>query len=328
MKKTLFYLAMVSLSFLACTKNEDTTLNNGANGASGISTTVFYLDTFRIYSTDLKGGNRKLVVDEDLKSQNNYIGDISVLPTNQQIVYTYSQVFTQPQQIKICKFDGSGKKVLKTLASNQSSVGFVKGTADGYIIYQINTNQGPTISSKTYSIKADGTEEKELQGFLYAPYINEAQISNLGKGVLGNDGYFFKINNGLFIEAESFNIFLNEDKPKISNPIISADATKAAFIQTTGTIGKYDIRIKDILKTSPTSTVLYTITIPADANQSGLSIYFVNGAKNIMVSYGKFTSPRGSPNDYTNCDLIDVATGKISQTWKFTGDEVTSPVTD
>lgn len=85
---------MASISFLACSKKDDTTLNNGANGASGISTTVFYADTFRIYSTDLKGGNRKLIVDEDLKSQNNYIGQISVLPINQQIVYTYSQVYT------------------------------------------------------------------------------------------------------------------------------------------------------------------------------------------------------------------------------------------
>jgi len=328
MKKTLFYLVMASIFFLACSKKDDTTLNNGSNGASGISTTVFYLDTFRIYSTDLKGGNRKLVVDEDLKSQNNYIGQISVLPTSQQVVYTYSQVYTQPQQIKICKFDGSEKKVIKTLASNQSSIGFVKGTADGYIIYQLNTYQGPTISSRTYSIKADGTGETELQAFLYAPNINEAQVSNLGKGVLSNEGYFFKFNNGVFVEAESFNIFLNENITKINNPIISADATKAAFIQTTGTIGKYDIRIKDNLKSAPTSTVLYTLTIPADADQYSSSIYFVNGTKNIMISYGKFTSPKGSPNDYTNCDLVDVATGKISQTWKFTGDNVSRPVTD
>ncbi len=318
---------MASLSFFACTKNEDTTLNNG-NGISGVSTTAFYVDTFRIYSTDLKGANRKLVVDEDLKSQNNYISQISVLPATQQVVYSYRTSLLLPQQIKICKFDGSDKKVLKTLASNQSSVGLVKGTADGYVIYQVNTFQGSTISSKTYSMKADGTEEKELQGFLYALNINEAQISNLGKGVLGNDGYFFKINNGLFAEAESFNIFLNEDKSKIIKPIISADATKAAFIQTTGTLGKYDIRIKDNLKTAPTSTVLYTLTIPADADQYSVSIYFVNGAKNIMISYGKLTFPRGSLNDYTNCDLIDVATGKISQTWKFTGDNVSRAVTD
>ena len=326
MKKQLLYLTLFALSFLACTKEDNS--SGGPSNSSGISTTVFYTDTFRIYSTDLKGGNRKLVVDEDLKSQNNYIGKLSVLPKSQQLVYSYSLGVTQPQQIKICKFDGSDKKVLKTLASNQSSVGFVKGTADGYIIYQINTFQGSTISSKTFSIKADGTEEKELQGFIYASNINESQISNLGKGVLGNDGYFFKIINGVFLEAESFNIFLNEDKAKINNPIISADATKAAFTQTTGTIGKFEIRIKENLKTAPTSTVLYTLIIPADADQNDLSIYFVNGTKNIMVSYGKFTFPRGSTNDYTNCDLIDVATGKVSQTWKFTGDDIYRPVTD
>lgn len=56
-------------------------------------------------------------------------------------------------------------------------------------------------------MKADGTAETELQGFLYAPNIIESQISNLGKEVLGNDGYFFKITNGVFAEVESFNIF-------------------------------------------------------------------------------------------------------------------------
>lgn len=326
MKKQLLYLTLLALSFLACTKEDNS--SGGPSNSSDVSSTVFYLDTFRIYSTDLKGNNRKLVVDEGLNSQNNYIGEFSILPTSQQLIYTYTQIFTQPMQIKICKMDGTDKKVVKTLASSQSSIGFVKGTKDGNIIYQVNTFQGPTINTKTYIMKADGTEEKELQSFLYAAYIGEGQVSNQGKGVLGDDGYFFKINNGIFVEAESFNIFLNEDKAKIKNKIISADATKAAFVQSTNTLGKYEIRIKDNSKTAPISTVLYTLNIPADADQYNANIYFVNGAKEIIVSYGKFTSPRGSVNDYTNCDLIDVATGKVTQTWKFTGDNISTIITN
>lgn len=327
MKRTLFYLAMASLSFLACTKNSDTNPVQGGGGVSEISTAVFYVDTFRLYSTDLKGGNRKLVVDEDLKSQNNYVTKISVLPTTQQLVYGYYDGISRATQIKTCKFDGSGVKTVKTVASG-SSIGFVKGTTNGYIYYQTNNFSGGTIATRTYSIKADGTGETELQGFLYGANINEAQISNQGKGILGNDGYFFKIVNGVFTETTSFNIFLNEDKSKINRQIISADASKVAILSSTSTTGKFEIRIKDVVKDGPTSTVLYTLNIPADANQYSPQIYFVNGSKNILVSYGKFTSPKGSPNDYTNCDLIDVATGKITQTWKFTGDEIGNLVVD
>jgi len=321
MKKTLFYLAIASLSFLACAKDDDP--NSGPQASEGVSTTAFYVDTFRIYSTDLKGGNRKLVVDEDLKSQNNYVTQISVIPTTQQLVYGYYDGVSRATQIKTCKFDGSSVKVVKTIASG-SSVGFVKGIFDGSIYYQTNTFTGGMIASKTFSIKADGTGETELQGFLYEFNIREAQISSQGKGVLSNSGYFGVIANGKFDERNSFNILLNEDKDltKIKGLSLSNDAKKAAFLQSTTTLGKYEIRIKDVIKDAPTSTVLYTLNIPADADQYGGNIRFVNGSKNLLVYYGKFTSPKGSANDFTNCDLIDIATGKVTQTWKFTGDDI------
>lgn len=327
MKKTLIYLAIASLSILACSKKDDSTPNPSAG--SGVSTKVFYVDTFRIYSTDLSGANRKLVVDEDLKSQNNYVTQISVLPNTQQLVYGYYDGVTRASQIKTCKFDGSGVKVIKTISSG-TSIGFIKGISDGNIYYQANIFSGGTVASKAFSIKADGTGETELQGFLYATNIKEAQISNQGKGILGNDGYFAKITNGVFAEADSYNIFLNEekDKTKLKSIILSADATKAAFLQSTTTLGKYEVRIKDNLKTAPTSTVLYTLTIPADANQYGADVHFVNGSKNLLVTYGKFTSPKGSANDYTNCDLIDATTGKLDKTWKFTGDDIGRVIAD
>ena len=329
MKKTLFYLAIASLSFLACTKNDNTNPSQGGGGTLGVSTTVFYVDTFRIYSTDLKGGNRKLVVDEDLKSQNNYITQISILPTTQQLVYGYYDGVSRGTLIKTCKFDGSSVKVIKSINAG-SSIGFVKGTSDGNIYYQTNTFTGGTVASRTFSIKADGTGETELQGFLYGANINEAQISNQGKGVLSRDGYFGVIANGVFDERNSFNIFLNEDKDKTKfrTIILSADAKKAAFLLSTSTTGKYELRVKDVIKDVSASTVLYTLNIPADANQYSPHIYFVNGSSNVLVAYGKFTSPKGSPNDFTNCDLVDIATGKVTQNWKFTGDDIGIIVVD
>ncbi|MBD3750527.1 MAG: hypothetical protein IE931_13640 [Sphingobacteriales bacterium] len=46
MKKALFYLAIISLSFLACSKND----NPNPTPSSEESSTVFYTDTFNIYS--------------------------------------------------------------------------------------------------------------------------------------------------------------------------------------------------------------------------------------------------------------------------------------
>lgn len=323
MKKQIIYLAIISLAFFACSKSDDST---GTPNTSAESNTAFYVDTFRIYSTDLKGGNRKLVLDEDLKSQNNYITNLTYLPVANKLIYGYSTSFNLPVQIKSSNIDGTDKKVIKTLATGLS-LGFIKGTSDGQIFYQTNQYTGSTVSTKTYSIKADGTGETELQGFLYLNNIRQEQISTEGKGILNKDGYFAKIVNGVFDERNSFNLFLNEDKPKINFPIVSADGSKAAFVSSTSTTRKYEIKIKDAVKDAATSNVLYTITLPTDVNDIAPKITFVNGNKSILVYYGKLTFPKGAMTDYTQCELIDVATGTATN-WKFTGDEITTLVTN
>jgi hypothetical protein len=327
MKKTLFYLAIASLSFLACTKNDNTNPSQSGGGTSGVSTTVFYADTFRIYSTDLKGGNRKLVVDEDIKSGNNYIGYVSVRPGAQQLVYSYTKVYTEPQQIKISKFDGSDKRILKTLPSG-SYVGFLKFFTDGNIFYSVVTNNGPTISVNLYSIQADGTGEKVITLPLYSNVQNPDLASADGKGILDQTGYFAVFANGTFDERNSFNIFLNEDKTKIKEVTLSNDATKAAFIQSTATPLKYEVRIKDVKAAAPTATVLYTITLTGGVSDSSPTIHFVNGSKNLLISYGKSNTGRLTADGYTVCELIDTATGKLVDTWKFTGDDIYRPTTD
>ena len=324
MKKQLLYLILLALSFMACTKEDNS--SGGPSNSSDVSSTVFYVDTFRIYSTDLKGNSRKLVVDEDLKSGNNYISDLTYLPTAKKLVYGYSIMSNQPIQIKSSNVDGSDKKIIKTLTAGLN-LNFIKGTSDGQIFYQTVQNNGSTIATKTYSMKADGTSETELQGFLYAFNIAQEQISTEGKGIINNDGYFAKIKNGVFIEAESFNLFLNEDKTKINFPIVSADATKIAFISPTTTLRKYDIRIKDAVKDAATSKILYSITLPADVNDVAPRISFLNGNKSILAYYGKFTFPKGASTDFTHCELIDVSTSTAIN-WKFTGDEIYTIVTN
>ncbi|HTN20197.1 MAG TPA: hypothetical protein VL125_06960 [Pelobium sp.] len=326
MKKALFYLIIVSLSFLACSKSDD----NGPASSSNVSTSVFYTDTFNIYSTDLKGGSRKLVTAELPNTGNNYIYATAYIPTANRLVYIYTEAYDKPFFLKTCKLDGSDKRTIKTFPAF-TNVGLVKATSDGQIIYTLPGKPFPNqTASKVFSIKADGSGETEITLPLYASISDPDLISTDGKGVLSANGYFALLVNGVFDERNSFQVLTNEiaDKTKILELSLSNDATKLVFAQQTAVTGQYEIRIKNVVKDAPVSTVLYTINIPSDANESSLSLRFVNGTKNILVSYGKLSFPKGSPNDYTNCDLIDVATGKVTQTWKFMGDEIYDPVTD
>ncbi|MEO5910094.1 MAG: hypothetical protein ABIP95_04355 [Pelobium sp.] len=330
MKKYFLYFTVVLFAFLSCSKNDDST--GTPSGIKGESTTVFYTDTFKIYSTDLKGGNRKLVVDEgpNNSSSNNYIYSTAYVPTANKLVYIYTEFYDKPFFLKTCNLDGTDKKIIKTFPAF-TNVGLVKATSDGQIFYTLPGKPFPNQTpSKTFSIKADGTGETEVTQQFYVNITDPNLISTDGKGILSPSGYFGVLVNGTFDERNSFNLLLNEekDKTKYKSIILSADATKAAFLLSTSTIGKFEVRIKNVKKDEPTSTVLYTLNIPADANQYGGTIRFVNGTKNILIYYGKFTGPKGSSNDYTNCELIDVATGKVTQTWKFTGDEIYNVVVD
>ncbi len=325
MKKTLFYLAIASLSFLACSKSDDPKPEIG--GSSEVSTTVFYTDSFRIYTTDLKGGNRKLLIDG--KIAGNGVGTPAVLPSKQ-LVYIYYDGAKKLRQLKVSNFDGSNEKVIKTFDNDGSYAGFVKTFADGSIIYQTSIYNNYGFTSRTFSIKADGTGEKEIILPLYANVQNRDLISRDGKGILDETGYFAVVVNGTFDERNSFNILMNEekDKTKIKKLTLSNDATKAAFVQLTSTIRKYEIRIKDVKKDAPATTVLYSVNINSEASDQAPDIHFVNGTKNLLVSYGKFTSPRGSVNDYTYCELLDTSNGKVTQSWKFMGDDIGHLTTD
>ncbi|MBD3750807.1 MAG: hypothetical protein IE931_15105 [Sphingobacteriales bacterium] len=282
------------------------------------------------HSTDLKGENRKLVTTEGPNTNNNYINSTAFIPTVNRLVYIYSEAYNKPFFLKTCNLDGSDKKTIKTFPAG-TNVGLVKATSDGKIFYTLPGNSYPNQTpSKTFSMKADGTEEVEIKVPLYASISDPDLVSADGNGILSTNGYFGVIVNGIFDELKSFNVLLNEvkDQTLISDLSLSNDATKLTFAQKTGIAGQYEIRIKNVVKDAPTSTVLYTLNIPSDASEYSLSLHFVNGTKNILVSYGKFTFPKGSANDYTQCELLDAATGKVTQTWKFMGDEIYNPTTN
>lgn len=317
-------LGLTVLLIAGCSKNkseikpdETTQINNGT------SNLVFYADTFKVYSTDLKGGNRKELINEDLKSENNYISSLSIAPGTSKIVYEYLTGYLDPVSIKVTNPDGSGKKTLKIFPAG-INVNFVKAIAGDRIYFGTSVTTGGAQVRKFYVMNIDGTNEKELKSLSPFANINSGQVSSEGKGLVTGDGYFVKINNDDFAEINSYNVLGNENKANIqSNLMMSADAKKIAFISRTSSPDKYEIRVKDISTRNTASIVALNYTLPTTGPGAiqfpSFGLCWVDGNQKLLLSYGKMTFPKGSPNDYVFCQLLDVAKADISS-WSFTGD--------
>ncbi|MES2807284.1 MAG: hypothetical protein V4619_01580 [Bacteroidota bacterium] len=316
--KTLF-VALSFTALYACTKSDSmppTTPPTTGGNSSGNSL-VFFVDTFRVYSTNLTGGDRKVVVDEDLKSQNNYIAQVTTLPGKSRIAYAYTTGGGSGFIIKTVGIDGKDVKTIKTLPSGQY-FNYIKGVADGKIYFSYGTPGNP---AKNYVMGFDGTNETELTSVpSFSGNTDGTQIATSGKGIIDMSGYFLSLNNGVFAEANSFYLLNNETKANINQTALSDDASKLAVLYTTTDDKKLEVRVKDVVKANVAATTVYTINLAADEEKWNVRILWLNGNKNILVYYGKFTGPKGAASDYTKCEVIDVA-AKTATNWKFTGDQ-------
>ncbi len=320
------FLPLVIAGLYSCSKsNVEPTPEPPVTGAI-TNTTVFYADTFRIYSTAFGGASRKLVVDEDIKSGNNYIITMSAIPGKSIMAYAYTTGYLTAPVIKTVKFDGTDKKSIKTLPVG-CRVNFLKGIIDGKLYYGISYNEGTLTVTKNFVINADGTGEKELTGLPNLNFTPNNQISSQGLGILTSTGYYAKITNGTFDELNSFNAWTNETSADIQRMAISDDGTKLALLYKTSAANKFEIRIKDLSKTAAKATTVYTVTLDAETSQFKYDMLWSNGAKNIIFYNGKFTMPSGATADYTKCEYIDVEKGTATN-WKFTGDEIGKIVVD
>jgi hypothetical protein len=324
--KTLFLSLLIA--GYSCSKNNSEPVPETPPVSGGTTNNlVFYADTFRIYSTAFGGASRKLVVDEDIKSGNNYIMKMTPVPGKGIVAYSYTTGYLDATVIKTVKADGSDKKIIKTMAVG-TQISFLKGIMDGKIYYGTNTNTGGLISSRKYVMDADGNNEKELTGLPgYGAYLSDTQISNQGLGILGSEGYFAKLKNGVFDEANSFQAFSNETKADIYRIALSDDATKVALLYKTSAPDKYEVRVKDNTRNAAKATTVYTVTLEANTSFDLVDLLWVNGTKNILFYNGKFTFPKGAAADFTKCELIDVEKGTATN-WKFTGDQIGKIVVD
>ena len=334
-KFKLYLLIIAAFSIAACSKKDDANPQIDPPTLSGESSAVYFVDTFRVYSTTLAGVDRKLLINEDLKSGNNYIISLSVMPGSNKLVYAYTTGYLDGVVIKIANSDGSNIKTIKSLAAG-TSINILKGIIDNKIYYgtSVFASGGSMIASKFYVMNDDGSNEKELMGFPYLSYVEDAEISNQGKGFLSTSAstftpgspskistYFFKLNNGVFAESESKAVLsdiLSDDVA--SNPILSNDITKIAYALRTTTGNKIEIKVKDITTSMATATTVYTLTVPAEILNPYIQLYWVSGTQKILAYYGNWKGGRYATSDSKmTCELIDVAKGTATN-WAFTGD--------
>ncbi len=335
MKIKLYLFIIAAFAIAACSKKDDASPQTDPPVLSGESSTVYFIDTFRVYSTNLSGGDRKLLIDEDLKSGNNYITSLSVMPSSNKLVYHYTTGYQNATVIKVANADGTNIKTIKTLTVG-TQINFLKGITDNKIFYgsSITASGGATTASKFYVMNDDGTNEKELPGFPYLSYVDDAEISNQGKGFLSTSSstftpgspskistFFFKLNNGVFVESDSKYVLsdiLMDDMA--SKPILSNDITKIAYALKSATTNKIEIKVKDITTPSATATTVYTLTVPAEIKNPYMELYWVSGTQKLLAYYGNWKGGRYATSDSKmTCELIDVAKGTAIN-WVFTGD--------
>ena len=158
MKKIYTLFLLTSLLFGACKKNTDT--EKPSDTAAIKTNMALFLDTFRVYNSDLEGNGLKVSLDEDEKSGNNYIGHIAYSQNNK-FVYAYKPA-TGNIQIKTANANGADKKTLKTLTTGVS-VGFL-GSFGGKVLYATN-EFNPSSSAMVNEVRMmdeDGNNDTKL----------------------------------------------------------------------------------------------------------------------------------------------------------------------
>jgi len=199
----------------------------------------------------------------------------------------------------------------------------VKGI-DNDRIYYCTFIPGNNSSAKLFSMNADGGDEKEIKAFLNP--LNYSSISKSGDNILAGN-YLMNFKDGVFLETQSFNVFTStEIAENNSVNILSPDGKKLAYIKKTSKNNEFDLMVKDVNIKNGQATKILTYLVPSDLvddaqYSSFFDIDWINTGDKIILSYGKFTFPKGSPNDYTKCELVDLSTAKIINNWNFTGDD-------
>lgn len=288
---------------------------------------VFFVDTFRIYSSNLEGKELRVLVDEDEKSGNNYITNIT-FSHNNKFVYGYKTAGGN-MQIKVANADGSNKKVLKSFTSS-NSIDFI-GRFGDKIMYSITDLSGTQAATQTRTMSDDGGNDSPLS--IPRPGLAASNGStfvsldeNYGTTTPSFGAYVVKFKNGTWDEANSFNITKVSGVRRAS--AISSDGNTLVYVSSADyTTLTYDVFVLDISKRGNTAKKVLSHTFPTTGEGAvqfppQLSIALANGAANVLFGYGVDVDRQryATKNDYYYVQNFEVGKEAIVKKWKIVGE--------
>lgn len=320
--RTIAFLAIASAITIAGCKKDDAPEKKQDPGKL-----AFFVDTFRVYSSDLEGNGLSKLVDEDEQSGNNYIAQIAYSNSGK-FVYGYKTA-SGSFQLKIANGDGSNKKTLKTLGGN-AGISFL-GSFGDKILYTTLAYNGTTAITEIRTMAEDGSNDIKLNlprptlaargGATYVSTTEDYSGANPS-----SSSYVVKFKNGIWDEASSFNL------PKVSGVLrasaISDDGNTLAYVSSSDyTTLTYDVFTIDISKRGNTAKKILSHTFPSTGEGAvqyppQLSIALANGSANILVGYGVDVDKKryATKNDYYYIQNISIDKGTITKKWKIYGE--------
>ncbi|WP_293299290.1 hypothetical protein [Pedobacter sp. UBA4863] len=316
-----FLVIANAIFFTSCKKD-----NSNPEKTQDQGKLAFFLDTFRVYSSDLEGKGLKTVVDEDEKSGNNYIARIIYTNSNK-FVYGYKPA-NGSFQIKVANADGSNKKTLKTLTGN-AGLSFL-GSFGDKIMYTTLDYSGTTPIMEIRTMSEDGSNDVKLN--LPRPTLTARGGSTFVSTTEDNStatpsstSYVVKFKNDVWDEASSFSL------PKVTGLIrasaISDDGNTLVYVLAADySTLTYDVFTMDISKKGNTAKKVLSHTFPTTGEGAvqfppQISIALA-GAANVLVGYGVDVDKKryATKNDYYYIQNIDLDKGIISKKWKIAGE--------
>ncbi len=313
--KKIIYILMCVTSVVACKKN-DSSIGTTPTTSGNL---IFYIDSAKIYSTDLSGNNRKLVVGLDTTNPNSYISNWVTTTADAGKIYFRHHISGTSPSIKqyVVNSDGTGLVLIKNMATPNYEYGVTKLTTDGKLTFYQNQWSSPGAYTNTLqSLSLDGSTQTTL-GTIPGTFthliwgINRAGDRFLSTQYSGsaNTVYAGTLISGVPSSPRSLPAGIN----KFS---YNDDGKKVAYLKSVSA-SSLEIYVYDVV--AETSSLVATYTIPTGATDD-TQICWADGTNKILVSTGFYTFPRGASTDYTSCSVYTVGSSATPVTFKFSGD--------
>lgn len=326
MKKLVLLLVLPCL-FFAC-KKESTSAPKQNNNITGKSDLVFFIDTFRVYSSDLEGNNYKKLFEHSEDTKNSYIGDYSYTQSGK-IAYSFYTRANRHFSLRISTTNHNNPTVLKELQDNQSYT-FVAGFGNKILYTTSDFSKTPT-TYEVRTVNEDGSNDTKLSIPMpkYAARNGSVAISvteDYSGTIPKNNFYVSRFENGTWSERNSFN--LPAVNGIIKGAAISDDGNTFVYVVASDyNTWAYDIYTADITAKDKAVKKVAVYDIPKTGDgamkwQQDLSISFANGTSNVVFGYGVQVDNENyaTKNDYYFVQKIDIAKGEIIKKWKIFGE--------